>query len=131
MESFNCGERVVVVDDDPSVRMSLEMLLEEAGFLVDAYASAEEALAGFAIASAECLVADVHLGGMTGIELRDKLYDRQQNVPTIFITGRDDSVTRAALQRAGIMSYLRKPLDPSDFLRTVRRALGSRGKRQS
>ena len=100
---------VTVVDDDPAMLKALERLLGAKGFDVEAFASAEAFLAGTAATKASCLVLDIHLGGMSGIELRHRLAASGSRLPVIFITALDDEATRKAAMEAGCVALLRKP----------------------
>jgi FixJ family two-component response regulator len=98
---------VTVIDDDPTMLRAIERLLRATGFNVETFASAEAFLANNGRAS--CLVLDIHLGGMSGIELRRKLVAAGSEPPTIFITAIDDETTRKEATKAGCVAYLRKP----------------------
>ena len=108
-----------VVDDDPSVRKGLSRLLRSAGYAVTTFVSAEECLAEPSLASVGCLVVDVHLGGMSGFELFQKLNQSGNRIPVIFITAHDESVTREGLRAAGSPLCLRKPFDGNSLLASV------------
>ena len=112
-----------VVEDDSSFRRALRRLLSGAGFTVTTFASAEEFLASESAGTTACLVLDVHLGGMSGFELQDRLAALGNPIPTIFITAHDDPPTRA---RSG-GSCLRKPFREDALIGAIRHALGSRG----
>jgi FixJ family two-component response regulator len=100
---------VTVVDDDPAMLRAIERLLATKGFDVEAFASAEAFLASTAATKASCLVVDIHLGGMSGIELRHRLAASGSRLPVIFITAHDDEATRKAAMKAGCVALLRKP----------------------
>jgi FixJ family two-component response regulator len=116
---------VGVVDDDISVRKGLSRLLRSAGYDVVTFASGEECLAGIASAEFGCLVVDVHLGGMNGFELLQKLRASTMPVPVVFITAHDESVTREALRAAGSPPCLRKPFDANSLLTVIQSTLHS------
>ena len=99
--------KVTVIDDDPTMLKAIERLLRVKGFEVETFASAEAFLAG--TGKAACLVLDIHLGGMSGIELRRRLVASGSEPPTIFITAVDDEATRKEATNAGCVAYLRKP----------------------
>ena len=96
-----------LVEDDPSFRRALRRLLSAAGFSVAAFASAEEFLASESAGATACLVLDVHLGGMSGFDLQQRLATAGVPIPAIFITAHDDPVTRERA-RSGV-AYLQKP----------------------
>ena len=115
---------VAVVDDDISVRESLESLISSAGLEVTASASAEEFLNSVHPRKADCLVLDVRLPGMSGIELHHHLMARRYQVPVIFITAHaSDSRARAEAASDWTVGYLTKPFDEDEFLAAVNTAL--------
>ena len=114
---------VAVVDDDASVRRALARLLQSADLRVLTYASAAEFLhAGLSIAP-DCVILDIHLGGMSGLELLSRLQELGQNLPILIITAHDDAQTREAALQAGCTAYLRKPLDAKLLLDEVATAM--------
>ncbi len=102
---------IAVVDDDPAIRRALERLLRGAGFDLETFGSAEEYLARGRDFQPDCLVLDISLGGMSGLELRDELIRKGKLVPVVFITARDDAVTQRGLLNAVGVPCLRKPFD--------------------
>ena len=116
---------VGLVDDDNSVRKGLSRLLRSAGYDVTTFASGEECLAGVGSAEFGCLVVDVHLGGMSGFELLQKLHESTARIPIVFITGHEESVTREALRAAGSPPCLRKPFDANSLLTLIQTSLES------
>jgi FixJ family two-component response regulator len=110
---------VAIVDDDDLFREALNLLLSTYGFFVEPYASGEALLAGLAESKAACLIVDVELGGISGLELGRKLRAMGQSVPVILMTGSDiDTVARATvgLNHAGI---LQKPLNVAHLLEFI------------
>jgi FixJ family two-component response regulator len=118
------GEVVIsVVDDDESVREGVVDLLRTLDFSAHSFASAEEFLGSDQLSSTSCLIADMQLPGMTGLELYDRLVTSGFAIPTLLITAfPDESVQERALQ-AGVMSYLIKPFPADDFVDFIRLAL--------
>jgi FixJ family two-component response regulator len=115
---------VVVVDDDESVRESVPDLLRVFGFAVRAFSSSEEFLISDSCAQAKCLVLDMAMPGMTGLELQQELKLRGRKIPIIFMTGqRDESVRKAALER-GTVEVLHKPFGDTTLLRAVNSIFG-------
>jgi FixJ family two-component response regulator len=114
---------VAVVDDDASVRRALARLLQSAGLRVVSYASASEFLdTGLSIAP-DCLILDIHLGGMSGLELLSRLRELGHNLPVLIITAHDDAQAREAAARKGCAVYLCKPLEAKVLLEEVATAM--------
>lgn len=114
---------VCVVDDDESVRESLPDLLEELGFAVQAFASAEAFLLADALERTECLIMDVAMPGMTGPELQVELSARGLRVPIVFITAYVDEVARTTVIRRGAVDCLFKPFTEAALMRALNLAL--------
>jgi FixJ family two-component response regulator len=100
---------VAVVEDDPSMLQGLNRLLSAHGFRVQTFASAELFLDAIANCEAECLLLDIHLGGISGIDLKRQLAASGSNLPVIFMTAIDTETTRQEAFDAGCIAYLRKP----------------------
>jgi FixJ family two-component response regulator len=115
---------ISVVEDDPSFRQALRRLLSAAGFSVAAFASAEEFLASESVGATACLVLDVHLGGISGFDLQQRLVTAGAPIPTIFITAHDDPITRERA-RTGV-AYLRKPFREHALMGAIQQALAGR-----
>lgn len=121
-----CGEMppvVCVVDDDVSLLRALQRLLSAGGFGVTTFSSAEEFLQAPSRGDVACLVLDVHLGGLSGFELQERLVASGSRIPVLFITARDDAPTREQARRAGASDYLRKPFDDELLLAAVHKAI--------
>jgi FixJ family two-component response regulator len=118
---------ISVVDDDESVRESLDGLLRSVGFAVMAFASAEQFLNSDHRRDIDCLLLDVRLPGMTGIELHRRLVSDHSEIPVVFITahGSEQGVRSQALQN-GAVDYLIKPLSEDTVLDAVQKALSAR-----
>lgn len=114
---------VAVVDDDASVRRALTRLLQSADFRVLTYASATEFLDAGLSSVPECLILDIHLGGMSGLELLSRLREFGYTLPVLIITAHDDAQAREAAARGGCVAYLRKPLDAKLLLEEVGTAM--------
>jgi FixJ family two-component response regulator len=117
--------RLAVVDDDDDVRRALTRLLGTAGFHVSTFASAEEYLVSATPADVDCLVIDVYLGGMNGLELYAALAAAGPVPPTVFVTAHDDAVGAARLSRSDV-TCLRKPVEVDTLFEAIADALGSR-----
>jgi FixJ family two-component response regulator len=114
---------VAVVDDDTSVRRALTRLLQSADLRVLTYASATEFLESGASSAPDCLILDIHLGGMSGLELLSRLRELGNSLPVLIITAHDNAQTREAATQAGCTAYLRKPLDAKVLLEEVATAM--------
>jgi DNA-binding response OmpR family regulator len=116
--------KIVVVEDDAGMGQALGRILRAGGFAAAVLASAEAALEGDAAVSADCLVLDIHLPGMSGFELHRQLARSGKAVPAVFITARDEPAAREEAERlGGAGSYLPKPFSGRDLLAAVTRAL--------
>jgi len=125
MEGSGRPKVVSVVDDDDSLRSALEGLLKSAGLPAVAFASAEEFLTSGQQHRTGCLIADIRMPGMSGLELQAKLNAEHCRIPTIFITAHGDEKMRMQALRAGAVEFLSKPFDDEALLESVRAALGS------
>ena len=115
---------VFVVDDSPSVRKSLQALVEAAGLAVETYASAAEFLAAFDAGRAGCLVLDVRLRrGESGLDLQDELRKRKVMLPIIIMTGYADVPTSVRAFKGGAVDFLRKPVSPKKLVAQIREAI--------
>ena len=113
-----------MIDDDPSVRRALHRLFRGAGLPVAAFASAEEYLQQLPNVAGGCVVTDVHLGGMNGLELQVALGRLGHAIPIIMITGVADTETELEAVRQGAIAFLRKPFNADTLLDAVMSALG-------
>ena len=114
---------VFVVDDDVSVRESLELLIRCAGWKPETFASAQEFLARPAAGAPSCLVLDVELPDLNGLELQKRIAADRSEVPVIFITGHGDVPMAARAMKAGAVDFLTKPFAADVLLSTIRHAL--------
>src|SRR5260370_26564495 len=103
---------------------ALERLLRAKGFDVEVFASAEAFLAGATTSEAACLVLDIHLDGISGIELRRRLTTSGSRLPVIFITALDDEATHKEAMEAGCVAYLRKPFPAHLLIGAIDKAAG-------
>lgn len=117
---------IACVDDDTSVREALEGLLRAFGFTVATFASAEAFLGFERMADVSCLITDVKLGGMSGLELLRRLNSSPEPIPTIVVTAFSDESMREEARHAGAVDLLPKPIAPERLLDAVRRALARR-----
>jgi FixJ family two-component response regulator len=116
---------VAIVDDDLSMRSALQGLLKAVGMLSESFASAEEFLKSGQQHQAACLITDIRMPGISGLELQARLNAEHCRIPTIFITAHDDAQMRMRALRAGAVEFLAKPFDDEALLETVRAALES------
>ncbi len=107
------------------MRKSIERLLRARNYQTVAFASAEEFLQSTAVDSAAGLVLDIHLGGMSGIDLRGRLVAAGSTLPVVFITAFDDETTRAKALAVGCVDYLQKPFDADRLIRALEEAMKS------
>ncbi len=122
---------VYVVDDDPDVRDSLKVLLEFAGFEVHAFESALKFLSSDVRKMDGCLVVDIRMPDMDGLELQDELGRRGINLPIVVVTGHGDVPLAVRAMRAGAVDFLEKPFREEALVGSIRRALASRKDRRS
>ncbi len=118
---------VFVVDDDPSMRRSLRRLVEAAGFQVETFAGAREFLAVFEPRHKTCLILDVQMPEMNGLELQKELTERQAAIPIIMISGYATPKMAADARRGGALAFLEKPFEDEDLLGCIRQALARNG----
>jgi FixJ family two-component response regulator len=114
---------VYIVDDDRSLLRALRRLVSAAGFPTEVFTSAEAFLDADRRADCACLVLDVHLGGLNGFELYERLVGRGILIPVIFMTAHDSAATRDRARAAGALAYLPKPFDDHLLLDAIRRAM--------
>ncbi|HEV3332152.1 MAG TPA: response regulator [Bryobacteraceae bacterium] len=116
-------QSVAIVDDDDSVRGALQGLMKEAGFEARAFPSAEDFLNSGLLHETGCLIADIRMPGMSGLELQQTLNANACRMPIIFITAHGDAKMRLQAMRAGAVEFLAKPFDDEILLDSVRAAL--------
>jgi FixJ family two-component response regulator len=114
---------IAIVDDDQPYRESMRKLIMLLGYTVEAFPSAADFLASRHLPETACLVADVHMPGMTGLDLHGHLVDAGYAIPTILVTAYPDDVVRDRALKAGIVCYLGKPVDDDYLERCLRSAL--------
>jgi len=116
---------VSIVEDDRFFRESMARLMRSLGYPVEAFPSAVDFLASPRLADTACLIADVHMPAMTGLELYRRLIDTGQAIPTILVTAYPNDADRDRAVNDGVVCYLRKPVDEQDLTRCLRAALTS------
>jgi FixJ family two-component response regulator len=116
---------VAIVDDDDSMRSALQGLLESAELRAQSFASAEEFLKSGQHHQIACLIADIRMPGMSGLELQAQLNAERRRIPIIFITAHGDEKMRMQALRAGAVEFMAKPFNDEALLESVRAALES------
>ena len=116
--------RIAIVDDDESVRKALKRLLRAANLDADAFASGREFLDSLAAQLPDCIVLDLHMPGMNGLDIQQQLARGGRQMPIVVITGHDEPLARAQCLSAGAAAYLRKPIDDEALLDAIHRATG-------
>jgi FixJ family two-component response regulator len=119
------AKMVAIVDDDDLMRTALLGLLKSVGLLAQAFASADEFLRSGHQHDTACLITDIRMPGMSGLELQAQLNANNCRIPTIFITAHGDAKMRMQAMRAGAVEFLAKPFDDEALLEGVRAALES------
>jgi FixJ family two-component response regulator len=114
---------IAIIDDDEAMQDSLRDLMEAAGLVAHCFASAEEFLASDLRTQAACLILDIRMPNMSGLQLQGRLKEEEFNIPIIFITAHGDARMRIRAMREGAVEFLAKPFDHHLLLRRVRAAL--------
>jgi FixJ family two-component response regulator len=114
---------ISIVDDDQHFRESMQQLVSLLGYSVEAFPSGADFLASRFLPETDCLVTDVHMPGMTGVELHGRLIKLGYAIPTILVTAYPDEVIRDQALKDGVFCYLSKPVDDRDLERCLRSAL--------
>jgi FixJ family two-component response regulator len=117
---------ISIVDDDLSVCRALRRLVQSAGYRVQTFTSASGFLDSSPPGRTACLVLDIHLNGVSGFDLQERLAANRTGIPIIFITAHDDAATRERVRRAGVAAYLPKPFDEQALLDAIRSAIDGR-----
>jgi FixJ family two-component response regulator len=120
------GPLISIIDDDQPFRESLRKLVMLLGYTVEAFPSATDFLASPLLHETACLIADVHMPRMTGVELHRHLVDAGYAIPTILITAYPDEIVRDRVLKDGVVCYLSKPVDDDDLERCLRSTLEPR-----
>jgi FixJ family two-component response regulator len=123
MTSKDSSQLVAIVDDDQSIQSALKDLMESAGLLARRFGSAEEFLESEERKETACLIADIRMPGMSGLELQAKLKAEGSRIPIIFITAHGDAKMKMQAMKAGAVEFLSKPFDDEVLLEKVRAAL--------
>src|SRR5215813_4092995 len=118
---------ISLVDDDEHFRSSMRRLMRSLGYTAEDFASAPDFLASPRLDETACLIADVNMPAMTGIELHQNLIDAGRPIPTILVTAYPNEFDRARALTAGVVCYLSKPIDEPDLVDCLRTALAPNG----
>lgn len=122
---------ISIVDDDESIRESTKGFVRSLGYEAAAFASAEEFLQSDSVGSTSCLITDVQMPGLSGIDLQRGLIAQGVQMPTIFITAFPEEEARARAMKSGALGYLSKPFSEDSLLRCLSAALGNPGRKVS
>jgi FixJ family two-component response regulator len=118
---------ISIVDDDEAIREATKGLLRSLGYQAKAFSSAEEFLQSDSVNNTACLITDVKMPGLGGVDLQCRLLARGVKIPTIFITAFPEDGARAHAMKAGAVGYLGKPFSEDNLLRCLSSAVGSSG----
>jgi len=121
---------ISVIDDDASIRAAIDSLLRSRGYTVHTFASAAEFLQSSQLAETSCVIADVRMPHMSGVELQTVLRSRARRMPFIFITAFPEDSARTRALREGAVCFLSKPVDAPTLIRSVEAVLAARDARQ-
>jgi FixJ family two-component response regulator len=110
---------ISIVDDDESVRTALKSLIDSVGFRAEVFCSGEEFLKSPVVSQTDCLITDVRMPGMTGLELQERLNAAGAAVPIVFISAHEDKEARARGLRAGAIDFLQKPFSEESLLGAI------------
>lgn len=115
--------RISIIDDDDLLREALESLIRSLGYDSETFASAEDYLNGSNVAETQCLITDLHMPGMTGLDLHNRLIAAGHRIPTIFMSGYSEGALYASAIKAGTAGFFEKPIDIDRFVQCLEKAL--------
>jgi FixJ family two-component response regulator len=118
---------IAIVDDDETVRDATEQLVQSLDYNASTFGSADEFLKSEQVHDTSCLITDVQMPGLNGIDLQDRLIARGHRIPIIFMTGYPDDSVRARAMKAGAVCFLNKPLREDHFIGCIEKALKAAG----
>ena len=118
---------IAIVDDDESVRQSTKALVRSRGLAAEAFSSGEEFLRSSDLSRTVCLVTDINMPGMSGLDLHRHVSALPKSIPTILVTGYPNDRVRSRALKAGVIGYLLKPFSEDDLLNSIRSALDQEG----
>jgi len=114
---------IAIVDDDPSAREGLESLIRSAGWRVETFASAQEFLGRPRAEAPSCLILDLQLPGLSGLDLQKRMAEAELEIPIVFLTGHGNIPASVQAMKAGAVEFLTKPFDEQDLLRAIEEAI--------
>jgi FixJ family two-component response regulator len=114
---------IAIIDDDPSVQRGLQRLIRSAGWKAETFASAQEFLARSRAASPNCVLLDLQLPGLSGLELQKRMAELRLETPIVFLTGHGDIPASVQAMKAGAVQFLTKPVDEQELLRAIEEAV--------
>ena len=114
---------IAIVDDDPSVREGLQSLIRSAGWRAEAFCSAQEFLARPGAEAPSCLILDLQLPGLSGLDLQKRMAEVALDIPIVFLTGHGDIPASVKAMKAGAIEFLTKPVEEGDLLRAIQEAI--------
>jgi len=123
LDGQELNSNIVIIEDDILVRQALGDCVESAGYEVEGFGSAEEFLASGATGTAACLIVDIQLPGITGLELQDKLAGAGNLLPIVFVSAQGTKANREKAMRQGASGFLSKPFRREDLLKILRKAI--------
>ena len=115
--------KIAIVDDDDAVREAMKTLVRSLGYNASTFGSADEFLNSEHVHDTSCLITDVQMPGLSGIDLQDRLIARGHRIPIIFITAYPDENVRARAMKAGALAFLSKPINPHHLIDHLEKAL--------
>ena len=114
---------IAIVDDDEALREAMECFVQSLGYNVSTFGSADEFLKSEQVSKTSCLITDLHMPGLSGLDLQDRLIAQGHRFPIIFITGYPDEDVRARAMKAGAIAFLSKPFNADHLIGYLERAL--------
>ena len=121
---------ISIIDDDPSVREATQSLIRSLGYDAQVFASAEEYLQSERVSDSSCLITDLHMPGMSGTDLQDRLIADGYQIPIIFVTAYYEDRTRDRVMDAGAFGFLRKPFNDESLIACLDKALNASSTKQ-
>lgn len=121
---------ISIIDDDPSVREATQSLIRSLGYDAQAFASAEEYLRSDSVNDSSCLITDLHMPGMSGTDLQDRLIAEGYQIPIIFVTAYYEDRVRDRVMDAGAFGFLRKPFNDESLIACLDKALNASSTKQ-